>query len=258
MNRIARLALVLALLWAAPAGAMDTLAWGDLFADAFRSSFRDAREITAAVDPADPGLERGLAARIHLFISDVTVNAMRYDRLTVELRDVEFLVSSGSALIRSIGSGSIDGSISAENLSASVLESYPRLTNGTLTLEEDQISILGVYKRDALVPLRATMRFWGDYCVSDGEARLVLPWGSSDNALVSRMDVAAAIAKAAPVITFRGLVVSPPVISVQIAQNVLWVKASSAPQVQAQAESQQASPDAQDPQGDSQAVLEAL
>ncbi len=224
-----------AVLWAVPAAAMDALAWGDLFADAFRSSFRDAREISAAVDPADPGLDRGEADRVYLFLSDVTVNGMAYDRLTVNLQGVKFLLSGGSALIQEIASGSIDGSVSAEKLETAILSNYPRLTGSSLSLEGDQIYIRGVYKRDALIPLRASLQFWGQYRIVDGEGHLELSRNANDNAMVSGDDVGAAICSAAPAISFKGSVVSPPVISVTLSQNTLWVKATADPQAKAAA-----------------------
>lgn len=220
-------AIAITVLIAAPAWALDALQWGDQFAEAFRSSFRGSNNLTASVDPKDNGLNSGRAQKVFLFISGAVVNGLRYERLTVELRDVSFTVSGGGLLITSIGSSAASGNIAAEDLAESILPKYPRLTKSTLNLIGDRVNISGVYIRQSTFPLRATMHFWGHYVVHNGVASLQIDDSRNDNALVSARDVGRAICDAAPQISFQGQIVTPKITSVKISKEMVWVKAGS-------------------------------
>lgn len=207
-----------------PATALE---WSESMADAFRSIFPGAEQVTASLDANDPGLEANRLGRLYVGVSAVELHGLKYDQILLDLKDVAFETSGRSLLISSIGSSSATARISAQNLQEAFQKAYPRLQLSKVTVENDRIDLWGVYRRDALIPLRATMHLWGNYEPQDGVASFVVENGTNNNAVVSLAAVARAIEKAAPVIRMNDLAVKLNVSSLEIAPGTLTIKAAS-------------------------------
>jgi len=198
--------------------------------EAHLKSRTGAEDVTVVLEGGDARVRKGYAPKLYLCLTGIRMEGTRIDKLLVNLEGVRYVPDGKGLRIDSFEKALVTGSLLVEDFVRSVATSFPSLKEPEVVLEGGKVTVKGVYSREGgLVKLRSLMRFTGSYRIDSatGTARYEITEATGDNALVSKADVAKALAARSPKISLSSFLVRQGIREIRVDKGMLWFSSGS-------------------------------